>query len=134
MMEYMGYSAIVEIDEEAGILHGRVLGLRDVITFQGESVREARKAFEESVDDYLEFCKARGEVPDKPYSGKFLVRVDPALHRIAASRAEATGMSLNAFVEKALTELVSERSEHASQSVVHSGATHHVREQSPKVS
>jgi len=65
-MEYKGYRGVVEVDEDAGILHGRVLLPRDVVTFEGETVAEARKAFEDSVDDYLEFCEVRGEEPEKP--------------------------------------------------------------------
>ena len=70
-MEYKGYIGKVEIDEEAGILYGEVINVRDVITFEGASANEAQKAFQESVDDYLEFCSLRGEAPEKPFSGKF---------------------------------------------------------------
>ena len=66
MMEYKGYMGKVEFDEDAGVLHGEVLGIRDVVTFQGESVQEIERAFRESVDDYLAFCTERGEEPDKP--------------------------------------------------------------------
>jgi predicted HicB family RNase H-like nuclease len=61
MMEYKGYIGIVEFDDEAGIFHGEVINLRDVITFQGESVQELRQAFQDSVDDYLAFCAERNE-------------------------------------------------------------------------
>jgi predicted HicB family RNase H-like nuclease len=67
MLEHKGYTAHVELDAEAGILYGEVLGTRDVITFQGKSVDELQEAFRESVDDYLEFCAERGEEPDKPF-------------------------------------------------------------------
>ena len=70
-MEYKGFLGVVQFDEQANIFHGDVVNTRDVITFQGESVGELRKAFEESIDDYLAFCKARGEEPEKPFSGKF---------------------------------------------------------------
>ncbi len=103
MLKYKDYTGLVEIDEDAGILHGRVLGLRDEITFQGETVQEARKAFEDSVDDYLEYCAERGETPEKPYSGKFLVRIRPELHRQLSGFAEASRLSLNAAVEHLLT-------------------------------
>ena len=73
-MKYKGYTGIVELDEESGTLFGRVIGLRDVITFQGESVAEIVQAFHDSVDDYLEFCVQRGESPEKPYSGQFVLR------------------------------------------------------------
>ncbi|MGE3424841.1 MAG: type II toxin-antitoxin system HicB family antitoxin [Dehalococcoidia bacterium] len=77
MMEYKGYHGALEIDEENSLLHGAVLGLRDVVTFQGRTVDEARKAFEESVEDYLEFCRERGEEPEKPFSGKFRLGAEP---------------------------------------------------------
>ncbi len=73
MMTYKGYTGSVEVDTEAEILFGRVVGLRDVITFQGETVAEARKAFQDSVDDYLAFCAERGEAPEKPASKRSLI-------------------------------------------------------------
>ena len=104
MMKYKGYTGAAEVDEDAEIIYGRVIGLRDVITFQGQTVAEARQSFQDSVDDYLEFCASRGEPPEKPFSGRFLVRVNPALHRTLAQAAEVRGTSLNAVVEQALRE------------------------------
>jgi predicted HicB family RNase H-like nuclease len=69
MMEYQGYIGRVGFDDEAEVFHGEVINTRDVITFQGQSVAELTKAFKDSIDDYLAFCKARGETPDKPFSG-----------------------------------------------------------------
>ena len=97
-MTYKGYQAIVELQEEAGVFHGEVIDTRDVITFQGSSVPELIQAFEDSVDDYLEFCASRGEVPEKPFSGKFLVRVPPEVHRQIMAEARRQGKSLNAYV------------------------------------
>lgn len=102
MMQYKGYSGKVEFDAEAGILHGEVLGIRDVVTFQGKSVAEVEEAFRESVDDYLTFCKQRGEQPDKPCSGQFVVRINSELHRKASILAEAEGQSLNSIVSEAI--------------------------------
>jgi predicted HicB family RNase H-like nuclease len=101
-MTYKGYQAKVEMDEEAGLFHGEVINTRDVITFQGRSVRELKKAFADSVDDYLEFCAARGEEPEKPFSGKFLVRVSPEMHREIMAEARQQGKSLNAYVSEKL--------------------------------
>jgi predicted HicB family RNase H-like nuclease len=101
-MRYKGYTGIVELDEDSGMLFGRVIGLRDVITFQGASVPELIQAFHDSVDVYLEFCAERGENPEKPYSGQFVLRVDPQLHRAMAQTAEARGLSLNALIEQTL--------------------------------
>ncbi len=102
MMEYKGYIGKVEFDDEAGIIHGEVINTRDVITFQGESVANLKKAFQESVDDYLEFCKARGETPDKPFSGQFVTRIPPDLHRQVNVAARLSGKSLNAWVAEQL--------------------------------
>lgn len=103
-MNYKGYTGVLEIDEESGILYGDVVGLRDVITFQGETVPEARQAFQDSVDDYLEFCASRNEPPEKPFSGKFLVRIPSPLHRRLVEEAHARRLSLNALVERTLAE------------------------------
>jgi predicted HicB family RNase H-like nuclease len=90
------------MDEEAGLFHGEVINTRDVITFQGRTVRELKKAFADSVDDYLEFCAVRGEEPEKPFSGKFLVRVSPEMHREIMAEARQQGKSLNAYVSEKL--------------------------------
>lgn len=103
MMRYKNYIGTVEYDDEAEIFHGEVINTRDVITFQGTSVKEINKAFKDSVDDYLAFCKERGEEPDKPFSGTFNVRIKPDLHRIAVISAKRSGLSLNKWVEKAIS-------------------------------
>ena len=74
---------MVDADEDAFV--GRVAGLRDVVTFEGATFAEVEQAFRDSVDDYLAFCAERGEPPDRPYSGKIPLRVDPELHRRAAA-------------------------------------------------
>lgn len=108
MMEYKGYIGKVEYDDHAGIFHGEVINLRDVITFQGETVEEIRQAFRESVDDYLEFCADRGEEPEKPFSGKFMLRIPPELHRKIYVRAKTSDKSLNSWVAEVLETAMSE--------------------------
>lgn len=98
MMEYKGYIGMVEYDDEAEILHGEVINIKDVITFQAQSVSDLRTAFQESIDDYLEYCEERGEEPDKPFSGKFMLRVTPEQHRLISIAAKKSGQSLNAWV------------------------------------
>lgn len=101
-MKYKDYLATVEFDEDAQLFHGEVINTRDVITFQGKSVKELTKALKDSVEDYLAFCKERGEEPDKPFSGKFVVRVDPEIHRQVFAKAKKAGISLNAWVTETL--------------------------------
>lgn len=103
-MNYKGYIGEVEFDDEAGIFHGEVVNMRDVVTFEGRSVDELRQAFRDSVDDYLDWCAERGKAPEKPYSGRFVVRVSPEVHRAAAAAARAADKSLNAWVAERLAE------------------------------
>jgi predicted HicB family RNase H-like nuclease len=103
MFTYKGYTAHVEIDLDANILCGRVLDIKDVITFKGETVEEARQAFHDSVDDYLEWCEELGEEPDKPFSGKLPFRTTPEHHRKIFIAATKAGKSINAWMDEVLT-------------------------------
>ena len=108
MMNYKGYIGAVEYDDDAGIFAGMVINTRDVITFQGESVFELKKAFHDSVDDYLEWCREDGIEPEKPYSGKLNLRLTPELHKRAAIQAITKGISLNRYIEMALEDELKE--------------------------
>ncbi len=101
-MHHGPYQAVVEYDEEADLFHGEIVNLRDVITFQGRSVDELKQALAESVEDYLAFCRDRGEEPEEPYSGHLVVRVDPRLHKAAATAAQRAGVSLETWVARTL--------------------------------
>jgi predicted HicB family RNase H-like nuclease len=100
MIEYKGYVGKIEVDEEADFLYGEVINTRDVITFQGRNIAETKKAFYESVEDYLAFCAQRGESPEKPYSGKFVVRLPVELHRKASIHAKLKDESLNSWLKE----------------------------------
>ena len=102
MLRYKGYAGLVEYDDEVGIFHGEVIDLKDVITFQGQSVEKLEKAFRESIDDYLEFCVERGEEPDKPFSGRLMLRLSAALHRKVYVTALKEGKSLNQWIAERL--------------------------------
>ena len=101
-MEYKNYTAKIEFNSDDRTFHGEVLGINDVVHFQGSSVKEIEKAFRESVDDYLAFCKSRGEKPDKPYSGKLIFRTSSEIHRKLAITAELAGKSINQLLEDAV--------------------------------
>lgn len=108
-MDYKGYTARVVFDEQAGVLFGEVEGLRDVVTFEATNTSELATAFRESVEDYLALCAERDEEPEKPYSGKFLVRVDSILHRDIAMAAARAGKSLNSFAAELLSVAVQQQ-------------------------
>ena len=106
-MNYKGYNGKVEYDDEAGVFYGEVIGLRDVVTFKGASVKELKKSFKESIDDYLAFCKRMDKTPDVPASGRLILRVPPEIHSRAAVIAKSEGKSLNSWVVETVKEKLS---------------------------
>ena len=98
MMNYKEYLGQITYDDKAKLFHGEVIGLKDVITFQGTSVKNLEKAFKDSIDDYLAWCKERGEQPQKMFSGNLRVRISPELHSKLAQTASLKGLSLNSFI------------------------------------
>ena len=107
-MTHNGYSARVEFDAEDRIFVGHIAGIRDIVGFHGESVDGLEAAFHEAVDDYLAACKKLKQAPDKPYSGRVMLRLPPELHARASAAAQITGISFNQWAARAL--------EHAAQS------------------
>ena len=107
MMEYKGYIGEVTFDSDAHLFHGEIINTRDVITFQGKSVDELETAFQNSIDDYLDWCQEDNVSPEKPYSGKFNLRISPELHKDVAITARKMKMSINKFVEKAVVDELS---------------------------
>jgi predicted HicB family RNase H-like nuclease len=101
-MTYQGYTARIEFDERDNIFVGRILGLRSIISFHGETVKQLRSAFRSAVDDYLSDCKEQGVSPEKPASGKLLLRVPPEIHSKALIKAQASGKSLNQWATEAI--------------------------------
>lgn len=95
---HRGYTGRFQVDVEDNIIHGRILGIRDIIAFEGATPAEAADAFREAVDDYLEQCETMGRKPDKPYSGKLVLRMTAEQHQAIAVEAELAGKSLNALI------------------------------------
>jgi predicted HicB family RNase H-like nuclease len=95
---YKGYAGIVEYDDHGRVFTGEVVGLRDVITFQGRTPEELEGSFHESIDYYLEMCARDGVAPDRPFSGRFNVRISPETHRKIAEAAAREKKSLNQWV------------------------------------
>jgi predicted HicB family RNase H-like nuclease len=102
VMSYKNYSARVDYDDEDGVLHGRIAGIQDVVSFHAKSVEELKSAFQEAVDDYISTCAKIGKKPQKSYSGQMMLRVDPTVHASAAMAAELCGKSLNQWSEEVL--------------------------------
>ncbi len=106
MIEYKAYHGAVAFDPELDKFHGRVVNTRTVISFYGSSVEQLREEMAASVDTYLEVCEEEGIHPDRPYSGKFMVRITPELHRDMALAAASEGKSMNEWLSETLEEVV----------------------------
>jgi predicted HicB family RNase H-like nuclease len=105
-MKYKGYIGHDEYDAKAKIFLGKVLGIKDLATFQGTTFGEIEQSFKEAVDEYLSFCKERGEAPGSPFSGKFNLRIPPELHAKLSAAAKIQGVSLNNYITQLLQKLV----------------------------
>ena len=101
-MNYKGYAARIEFDAQDRIFFGRLAGLRDIVTFHGETVNELEAAFKEAVDHYLDTCAKLGDEPNKPYSGKLTLRIPPNVHAAIATAAKISGKSLNKWATDVL--------------------------------
>jgi len=105
-MQYKGYSGSITFSEEDGVFHGKVVGIKALISFEGDSVRSITEDFHNAVDEYLEFCTDSGLEPERPFKGSFNVRVSPELHRQLSLFSSAGGKSLNSTVEEAIREYI----------------------------
>lgn len=105
-MSHKGYTARIEYDERDNLFVGRILGIRSIISFHGETVKQLRTEFERAVKDYLSDCAEQGITPEKPASGKLLLRVPPEVHGRALVAAQASGKSLNQWATEVLRHAV----------------------------
>ncbi|WP_149242832.1 type II toxin-antitoxin system HicB family antitoxin [Dyadobacter sp. 32] len=101
-LTYNGYTASISYNSDDEVFFGKVIGVNDLIVFEGTSVTELKNGFQEAIDDYLETCEAIGKSPDKTYKGSFNVRVPAGLHKKVATFASQHDVSLNDFVKSVL--------------------------------
>jgi predicted HicB family RNase H-like nuclease len=105
-LHYKNYIGSVTFSEEDGVFHGKVVGIKSLVSFEGNSVDAITEDFHNALDEYLEHCARNGSEPEKPFKGSFNIRIGTNLHRKAALTAFARGLSLNAFVEDAIRQAV----------------------------
>lgn len=108
LLKHKGYSGTVEFSAADEIFFGKINGIRDVVTFEADTVQKLKKSFREAVEDYISTCKKLNKNPDQDFKGSFNVRVKPSLHRKAVIKSSAMKISLNQLVEKALEKAVAE--------------------------
>jgi predicted HicB family RNase H-like nuclease len=105
-LHYKNYIGSIELSEEDAVFHGKVIGIKALISFEGDSVNAIINDFHEAVDEYLKFCAKKGIEPEKPFKGSFNVRIGSELHRKLALTASNRGVSLNTLVEDAIRQAV----------------------------
>jgi len=106
LMEYNGYYAKIEYSDEDGCFFGKLMDIDDLVLFEGETVEELKKDFKEAVDYYIESCNRDNKEPKKQYKGSFNVRIKPELHKQAVRISKSLNISLNQFVERAISEKI----------------------------
>ena len=105
-LSYKGYYGSVEYSLEDDVLYGKVIGIKGLLSYEGQTLDELRKDFQGVIDEHLEDCKVQGIMPQKSYKGSFNVRITPELHMKAAAYAASQAESLNSLVEKAIKKYV----------------------------
>lgn len=105
-LEYKGYCTRIEFDADSMLLHGKIEGINDLVTFESEDSSRIEAEFHTAVDEYLDFCKEVGKEPEKEYRGLFNIRIKPDLHKRLAVEAVRNNLSLNAMVEQAIASYV----------------------------
>lgn len=113
VIEYKGYFAELSLDIDDDIIVGRVINTADIISFHGDTIEEAKLAFHDVLDTYVESCEQEGIEPARPYSGKFNLRTTPELHKELSKQAKQKGMSLNEFVTSLLERTIHNHPKHA---------------------
>lgn len=103
ILQYKNYYASINFSADDEVFYGKLLGINDLVSFEGSSVKELKAAFKEAVEDYLDLCLEIGKSPDKTYKGTFNVRVPSTLHKQASLFAAVHNITLNEFVKTALS-------------------------------
>jgi len=109
ILKYKNFLASVHFSMEDNTFYGKVEGVDDSITFEGDAVASLKKAFEEAVIDYIAICKKIGKDVHKSYKGSFNVRIKPELHKQASFKSLEKGVSLNQLVEEAIFKYVKDK-------------------------
>ena len=108
LLKYKGLIGSVQFSAEDEVFWGKIIGIRDSVTFEGSTVAALKKDFKEAVDDYIDLCKRNNKPVQKSMTGNFNIRINPELHQIASYAATVKGLSLNNYVQEAIQNYVQE--------------------------
>jgi len=106
VIKYKEYLGTIHFSAEDEVFYGKLEGINDLVTFEGQTVAEIKQAFIDAVDDYEDLCAKTGKSGTKTYKGSFNVRITPELHRAIARKSLELGISLNHLVEKAIRQFI----------------------------
>ena len=106
MMKYKNYKANIQYSDEDHVFHGRVVGVKSIISFEGKSVEELEEDFKNAIEHYLDMCKRKGKTPEKPTTVNFHLRLQPEIYQKAVEKAKSSGESLNTFLSKTIAHTV----------------------------
>lgn len=110
-LKYKDFVATLEFSDADNIFYGKILGINDLILFEGSSIDELNKAFKEAVEDYLDLCEEVGKDPYKSFKGSFNIRIPTDLHKKVFFRAQRSGVSLNQYIKKVLEKDIEQSAE-----------------------
>jgi predicted HicB family RNase H-like nuclease len=108
VIKYKKFIGSVRFSAKDEVFFGKIEGIDDLVTFEGDSVTELKKAFSEAVEDYIELCEKKNKSFEKSYNGSFNIRLPQELHKMAAMKAKTKGISLNHLIKQAVEKVVSE--------------------------
>ena len=108
LLQYKDFIGSVHFSSDDSVFFGKIEGISDLVTFEGDSVKEIKRSFEEAVDDYVLLCEENSRPIQKTYKGSFNIRISPELHRKAVQTSLKRGLSLNQLVHAAIEKEVKE--------------------------
>jgi predicted HicB family RNase H-like nuclease len=108
LLRYKGFLGTVEFSEEDDVLFGKVIGISDLISYEGATIKELKKDFKDAIDHQIEYCKRNNKPVQKSMTGNFNIRINPELHQLASRTAAEKGVSLNKVVQEAIQSYVQE--------------------------
>lgn len=106
LLRHKGFTGSIEVSLQDNCIHGRILFIEDVVTYEAETPAQLQNEFEEAVEDYLATCEELGRTPNKPFSGSLNVRIGSRLHQNLAEYAAIHDTSINELIKQAVNEYV----------------------------
>lgn len=105
-MSYKGYKGTIECSLEDNVLYGEVLGIRSLLSYEGNALQELKDDFEDTIDDYFEYCKNHNMTPEKPYKQNIVINLEPDLQEKLYLYSELRDEDISDSINRAIRNLV----------------------------